>query len=137
MQIVRSIVWVVLLVTLLAFSFFNWTPVEVRLWTNLVMETKLPALVVVAFLLGLVPMWLVHRGSKWQMRRRMTALETATTRMNTPAAAAAAPSVAVPDSTAVQPDPLDRSRDYPPASAPVAQPANPVDPEPHRPTKPE
>ena len=75
MQIVRTIVWVVLLVLLLAFSFFNWRPVEVQIWDNLVLETKIPALVVVAFLLGLVPMWLIHRGSKWRLQRRIVTLE--------------------------------------------------------------
>jgi hypothetical protein len=76
MQIVRTIVWVVLLMLLLAFSYFNWRPVEVQIWDNLVLETKVPALVVVAFLLGLVPMWLIHRGSKWRLQRRILQLET-------------------------------------------------------------
>ena len=97
MQIVRTIGWVLLLFSLLAFSFFNWKPVEVQIWSNLVLETKLPALVVVSFLLGLVPMWLVHRASKWRATRRINALETATNRLATPApapAAAAAPTSA-------------------------------------------
>ena len=55
MQIVRTIVWVLLLFALLAFSFFNWKPVEVQIWSNTVLETKLPALVVISFLLGLLP----------------------------------------------------------------------------------
>lgn len=77
MQIVRTLVWTVLLVLLLAFSFFNWKPVEVQIWSNLVLETKVPALVIVSFLLGLVPMWLLHRGVKWRLGRRIGALETA------------------------------------------------------------
>ena len=48
MQIVRTIVWFVVLFVLLAFSFFNWKPVEVQIWPTLVMETKLPALVIIA-----------------------------------------------------------------------------------------
>ena len=79
MQIVRTIGWVLLLFSLLAFSFFNWKPVEVQIWSNLVLETKLPALVIISFLLGLVPMWLVHRASKWRAQRRINALEAATT----------------------------------------------------------
>ncbi|GGD95782.1 hypothetical protein GCM10011515_14600 [Tsuneonella deserti] len=77
MQIVRTIVWAALLALLLAFSFFNWRPVEVQIWDNLVLETKIPALVIVAFLLGLVPMWLIHRGSKWRLQRRVATLENA------------------------------------------------------------
>ncbi|BBC72401.1 conserved hypothetical protein [Altererythrobacter sp. B11] len=77
MQIVRTIVWVVLLIALLMFSAFNWNPVEVKIWEGLVLETKIPALVLVSFLIGLVPMWLYHRGMKWQLRRRISSLENA------------------------------------------------------------
>lgn len=75
MQIVRVIVWVLVLVGLLLFSAFNWDPVEVTIWQDIVVETKIPALVIVAFLLGLLPMWLIYRGSKWRLKRRIAALE--------------------------------------------------------------
>ena len=75
MQIVRTIVWVLLLVVLLIFSINNWSPVEVKIWEGLVLETKLPALVTLAFLLGLVPMWAVHRAAKWRLNRRIASLQ--------------------------------------------------------------
>jgi len=77
MQIFRTIIWVLILVGLLAFSFFNWDPVEVTLWENLVLETKVPALVIVSFLLGLIPMWGYHRSVKWSLNRRIRSLESA------------------------------------------------------------
>ena len=77
MQIVRTIVWVLLLVALLVFSAFNWKPVEVKIWEGLVLETKIPALVVVSFLVGLVPMWMLHRANRFYMSRRISSLETA------------------------------------------------------------
>ena len=77
MQVVRTIVWVLLLAALLVFSAFNWAPVEVKIWTNLVLETKIPALVIVSFLLGLVPMWLLNRAQKFHLSRRISSLETA------------------------------------------------------------
>ena len=77
MQIVRTIVWVLLLVLLLVFTINNWTPVEVKIWEGLILETKVPALVIGAFLLGLLPMWLLHRGSSWRAKRRISSLETA------------------------------------------------------------
>ena len=77
MQFVRTLFWVLILAALLIFTAFNWKPVEVQIWTNLVLETKIPALVIVAFLLGLVPAWLLHRGTKWRLSRRISALETA------------------------------------------------------------
>ena len=91
MQIVRTIVWVLLLVALLVFSINNWNPVEVKIWEGLVLETKVPALVVIAFLLGLVPMWLMHRVTQWNYKRRLGSLETAAARaaaMPAPAPAA-------------------------------------------------
>ena len=87
MQIVRTIVWVVILAALLIFTAFNWNSVEVQIWTNMVLETKIPALVIVAFLLGLVPMWLIHRGTKWRLQRRIAGLESVA-RANAKAAAA-------------------------------------------------
>ena len=77
MQIVRTILWVLLFAGLMFFSFFNWKEVEVQIWTNLVLETKVPALVIVSFLLGMVPTWLLHRGTKWRLTRRIKALEAA------------------------------------------------------------
>ena len=77
MQVVRTNVWVLLLAALLVFSAFNWTPVEVKIWQGLVLETKIPALVIISFLLGLLPMWLLYQGSKWRLHRRISSLETA------------------------------------------------------------
>jgi lipopolysaccharide assembly protein A len=77
MQFVRTLIWVLILAALLIFTAFNWRPVEVQIWTNLVLETKIPALVIVAFLLGLVPTWLFYRGTRWRLNRRISHLESA------------------------------------------------------------
>ena len=83
MQIVRTITWGILLVVLLLFSLNNWRPVEVKIWEGLILETKLPALVLVSFLLGLLPMWLLSKAGKWRLTRRINALENSV-RANTP-----------------------------------------------------
>ena len=75
MQVIRTAVWVVLLIALLLFSINNWSTVEVTIWENLILETRLPVLVVVSFLLGLVPMWLLHVAGRWRMKRRISVLE--------------------------------------------------------------
>ena len=77
MKIVRTVVWVLLLVALLIFAVNNWSPVEVKIWEGLVLETKIPALVVVSFLFGLLPMWLLHRAARWNADRRIASLESA------------------------------------------------------------
>jgi lipopolysaccharide assembly protein A len=94
MQIVRTIVWVLLLVALLLFSINNWQDVEVKIWENLILQTKLPALVILSFLLGLLPMWLLNKGTRWRFNRRINALE------NTVKAASAVAPVAVPTAPA-------------------------------------
>ena len=114
MQIVRTILWVLLLVGVIAFSFGNWDrQIDVRIWPGIVWDTRVPALVIVSFLLGLIPMWLYHRGAMWRQSRRITALETATQKM-------AAPKLDNPAPTRPEPAPSTRP----------AEPSNPVDPEP-------
>ncbi len=75
MQVIRTIIWVVLLIALAIFSANNWQTVEVKIWEGLVLETKLPVLVLLAFLLGLLPMWLLSKANKWRFNRRINALE--------------------------------------------------------------
>jgi len=100
MKIVRTVVWVLLLVALLIFAINNWRPVEVKIWEGLVLETKIPALVVVAFLVGLVPMWLLHRATRWNFDRRVASLESAAR------ASAMMPAGAAPPPPVVTPDPV-------------------------------
>lgn len=96
MQIVRTVLWALLLIGLLLFSFFNWQPVEVQFWNNLVVETRLPVLLVAAFLLGLVPTWLYGRSRRWQLKRRIKALEDAAAAADARAAEARAAANAPP-----------------------------------------
>jgi hypothetical protein len=64
-----------ILSAIMLFSFLNWKPVEITLWDEFIVETKVPALVILAFLMGLVPMWLYHRSVKWGQNRRIRSLE--------------------------------------------------------------
>ncbi|WP_121118048.1 DUF1049 domain-containing protein [Croceibacterium ferulae] len=95
MGIVRTVLWVLLLAALLLFAANNWTPVEVRIWESLVLETRLPALVILAFLAGLVPLWLLHRARVWNLKRRIASLESAVRTAALAADPAPAPSPAV------------------------------------------
>ncbi|WP_225206869.1 DUF1049 domain-containing protein [Novosphingobium huizhouense] len=75
MKVLRSIIWVLAIAVLVAFTVANWVPVEVRIWQGLVLDTKLPALVIFAFLAGLVPTWLVYRATRWRLAKRIATLE--------------------------------------------------------------
>jgi uncharacterized integral membrane protein len=103
MQFLKTLFWVALAVILVLFAHVNWNPVEVKLWGGLTADVKLPILVLFAFLLGFVPMLIVHRARMWTVRRRLEALE----RQATAAAMTAAPSAvpALPIAEPVPPPP--------------------------------
>jgi putative membrane protein len=74
-NILRTIIWVLAAVGFLVFAIYNWQPAELRLWQNLVLETKLPVLALLAFASGFLPMWAVHRSVVWSQNRRIRTLE--------------------------------------------------------------
>lgn len=76
MKILRTILWVLGAIGFLIFAIYNWQPVELTLWQNLVLETKVPVLALVSFLVGFLPMWAVHRSVAWGQSRRIRTLET-------------------------------------------------------------
>lgn len=106
MQIIRTIIWVLLLVALLLFSVANWDPtVTVRIWQGLVVDTKIPAIVIVSFAIGFVPMWLFYRGSKWQSKRKIASLQNAVrTAEATPIQTPPAAHTTAPTTMAAEPD---------------------------------
>ncbi|AKM09672.1 lipopolysaccharide assembly protein LapA domain-containing protein [Croceicoccus naphthovorans] len=77
MQIVKTVVWAVIVAGLAVFAYANWFRVEVAIWSGLELETPLPVLILTSFLLGLLPMWLFHRAARWRLKRRITSLEAA------------------------------------------------------------
>lgn len=84
MNFLRTAFWVVVAVALALFTKANWTVaptysgyIPVKLWGDIVLETRLPVLILFAFLLGLVPTWLWARAMKWQMKRKLASTERA------------------------------------------------------------
>jgi len=75
MQFLRTLFWVVLAVVAVIFAVNNWTQVTVNLWGGLQADAKLPILLLAAFLLGLVPMFVLHRATRWSLRRRLESAE--------------------------------------------------------------
>jgi lipopolysaccharide assembly protein A len=75
-KILRTIIWVLIAIGFLIFAIYNWQPVELTLWQNLVLETKVPVLALLAFAVGFLPMWAYHRSVAWGLNRRVRALET-------------------------------------------------------------
>ena len=71
MAIFRTIIWVTLTAILVIFSLANWSPVTVTIWPGQVLETKLPVLILISFLIGSVPLWIALRAARWSLNRRL------------------------------------------------------------------
>ncbi len=79
MQFLRTLFWVILAVVGAVFSLNNWTPVTINLWAGIVLDTRLPVLLLVTFLLGLLPVLILHRATRWSLRRRLESANRALT----------------------------------------------------------
>lgn len=75
MGILRTIIWVLLTAILVIFSMANWEVVTVTIWPGWEAETKLPVIILAAFLIGSVPLWIALRTTRWSMKRRLDASE--------------------------------------------------------------
>lgn len=75
MRFLKTLIWVTVAVGLIVFAINNWVPVSVSLWGGMRLDTKLPALVIAAFLVGFFPLYFLHRTMLWRMKRRILSLE--------------------------------------------------------------
>ena len=73
MQFLRTVFWVVLAVVGVIFSFNNWQIVSIRLWGDIIVDTPLPILLFVVFMLGLLPTLILHRATRWNLNRKLEA----------------------------------------------------------------
>ncbi len=71
MHFLKTLFWVLLAVILVLFGTRNWGDVTLNLWGDIQADIKIPLLLLVAFLFGLVPTWLVMRARLWAVQRRL------------------------------------------------------------------
>jgi formate hydrogenlyase subunit 3/multisubunit Na+/H+ antiporter MnhD subunit len=100
MQIVRTLTWVVVTIVVVAFIAFNvGETTEVTIWPAvgdekpIFFEWPVWFLTLASFILGLLPMWLMLRATRWRLNRRIQSLE------NSLRAAAAVTPAPLPEST--------------------------------------
>ena len=74
MQFLKTLFWMLVAVLVALFAYRNWDPVTVNLWGDIQADIKLPVLMLLAFLLGLLPTWLIMRARLWSQERRIEAL---------------------------------------------------------------
>jgi len=75
MRFLTTLFWVLVAVLLTYFATRNWSSVTINLWDDIQASIKLPLALLIAFLLGLLPMWLRMRARLWSADRRIEALE--------------------------------------------------------------
>jgi uncharacterized integral membrane protein len=75
MHFLKTLFWLLVAVVVALFAARNWSDVTLHLWGNIEADVKIPLLLLVFFLLGLVPTWLMMRARLWSTRRRLDALE--------------------------------------------------------------
>ena len=110
MQVLRTIAWVLLAVAVTGFWLMNDTMTRVRFWPisnphvadYFGFDWSVGTIGIMFFLLGFLPMWLVYRGQKWRLQRRISQLQDS---QRATANAIATPA-AVPPPAALAPEPV-------------------------------
>ena len=75
MQFLKTLFWVLIAVLVVLFGTRNWADVTLNLWGDIQADIKIPLLLLIVFLIGFLPAWLVMRARLWSMRRRVDALD--------------------------------------------------------------
>ncbi len=75
MRALKTVFWLLVLAGLFAFTYGNPDTIAVHIWPGLIWETRAPALVIGALVIGWLPTWLVHRTTRWRLARRIATLE--------------------------------------------------------------
>lgn len=75
MNFLRTLFWVVAAVSLAIFASRNWGDVTVNLWGDIQADVKLPVLLLLTFLIGFLPPYLLMRSRTWNLRRKLALAE--------------------------------------------------------------
>jgi lipopolysaccharide assembly protein A len=86
MRFLKTLLWILIAVAIALFSVRNWTPVSVNLWSGLVLDTSLPVVLIAAFLLGLLPTFLLHKATRWSLNRKLETAHRSLNELSTPPA---------------------------------------------------
>lgn len=75
MQFLKTLFWVLIAVVVVLFASRNWSDVTLSLWGDIQADIKIPILLLIIFLIGWLPTWLIMRAKLWSARRRIEAHE--------------------------------------------------------------
>ena len=71
MQFLKILFWCLLAFVAALFTYGNWGPVPIHLWSGLEALVNLPLLLLVTFLVGFLPTHLYHAAMRWRLRQRL------------------------------------------------------------------
>ena len=77
MQFLKTLFWVIIAVIAAVFAMRNWTVVTLNLSAGFQLDAKLPVLLLIAFLVGWVPTYLLVLTTRWTLGRRIDGAERA------------------------------------------------------------
>jgi lipopolysaccharide assembly protein A len=72
LRFLKILFWLILAVLVTLFAAQNWRDVTIDLWGDLQADIKIPLLILVIFLLGFLPTWLIYRTRLWRVQNRVT-----------------------------------------------------------------
>lgn len=75
MQFLKTLFWMLLAVALALFASRNWADATLNLWGDLQLDIKIPLLLLLVFLLGFLPTFLIQRARVWSLKRRLETYE--------------------------------------------------------------
>ncbi len=75
MRFITLVLYFIVGALLTWFAVGNWLPVTLHLWGGYDVSIRLPALLLLVFLLGALPLAILHSASRWRWRRRIARLE--------------------------------------------------------------
>ncbi|WP_116090407.1 LapA family protein [Sphingomonas crusticola] len=94
MAFLRTLFWIVVTVIVVVFSFRNWSAVTINLFGDMQADVKLPVLLLIAFLIGFVPLYIWYRVFKWRHVRKLAMLDRAVSPTTVPVPPAPQPAYA-------------------------------------------
>jgi uncharacterized membrane protein YciS (DUF1049 family) len=75
MHFLKTVFWVLVAVVAVLFGTRNWADVTLNLWGDIQADIKIPLLVLIAFVIGWLPTWIIMRAKIWSLNRRVEALD--------------------------------------------------------------
>jgi len=77
MQFLKIMFWCLLAFVAALFTYGNWVSITINLWSGTEALVKLPFLLLVAFLVGFLPIYIYHLVTRWRLKQRINATERA------------------------------------------------------------